>query len=67
MFEAIVTVVVPRTSRREEHLSIDEPAHTEVYRLEFDSVENLRRWLAVAQQDNVQQEYGMTNVEKLTA
>jgi hypothetical protein len=54
MYEAIVTLVFPPTYRAElgggallsrDHIVEDEPAHTEVIRLEFDTKAHMMQWL----------------------
>lgn len=54
MYEAIVTLVFPPTYRTElgsgallsrDRIVEDQPAHTEVYRIEFDTAENMSDWL----------------------
>lgn len=66
MFEAIVTLVIPAQNRPHKDgcacagvYSEVEPAHTEVYRLEFDTEEAMRAWLA-------EEEVGECSREQLT-
>lgn len=53
MFEAIVTLVFPATTKlvpgtgallSRDTVVEDEPAHTEVYRIEFDTAEHMMDW-----------------------
>jgi hypothetical protein len=54
MFEAIVTLVFPATSKlvpgtgallSRDHIEEVEPAHTEVIRIEFDTKDHMMQWL----------------------
>jgi hypothetical protein len=51
MFEAIVTLVYPAAD--------SEPAHTKVYRIEFDSAQAMEKWLDTSETEGVVDEQQM--------